>query len=65
MAQKAEKMTELVGVRFTAEAISEIEEWRRQQSVIPSRTDAIRDLVREGIASYRRKADARAKDKKR
>ena len=58
-------MTELVGVRFTAEAISEIEEWRRQQPVIPSRTDAIRELVQEGLASFRRKADARAKDKKR
>ncbi len=57
MAEKADKMTELVGVRFTPEAISEIEEWRRQQVVIPSRTDAIRELVREGLASYKRKAD--------
>ena len=55
-------MTELVGVRFTAEAISEIEEWRRQQSVIPSRADAIRALVSEGLASHRRKPDARAKE---
>jgi hypothetical protein len=65
MAKRTTKMTELVGVRFTAEAISEIEEWRRQQPIIPSRTDAIRELVREGLASYRRKTDARAKDKKR
>jgi hypothetical protein len=57
-------MSELVGVRFTAEAISEIEEWRRLQAVIPSRTDAIRELVREGLASYRRKAAEKAADGK-
>jgi hypothetical protein len=49
-------MSELVGVRFTADKISEIEEWRRLQPVIPSRTDAIRALVDEGLASYGRKA---------
>jgi hypothetical protein len=65
MAKRTEKMSELVGVRFTPEAISEIEEWRRQQPVIPSRTNAIRELVREGLTSYRRKSDAKAKDKKR
>ena len=56
-------MTELVGVRFTAEAISEIEEWRRQQPLIPSRTDAIRELVAEGLASFKRKAEAETKPK--
>jgi hypothetical protein len=48
---KAPKMTELVGVRFTAEALREIEEWRRQQPVIPSRTNAIRVLVQKGLAA--------------
>jgi hypothetical protein len=48
---KAAKMTELVGVRFTAEALHAIEEWRRQQPVIPSRTDAIRALVQKGLAA--------------
>ena len=62
-------MSELVGVRFTAEAISEIEEWRRLQPIIPSRTDAIRELVREGLESHRRKAaekpaDSRGKGRK-
>jgi hypothetical protein len=47
---KTAKMTELVGVRFTAEALHAIEEWRRQQPVIPSRTDAIRALVQKGLA---------------
>jgi hypothetical protein len=51
-----QKMSELVGVRFTADKISEIEEWRRLQPVIPSRTDAIRALVDEGLASHKRKA---------
>jgi hypothetical protein len=51
MAKRTTKMTELVGVRFTIEAISEIEEWRRQQPIIPSRTDAIRELVRKGLAA--------------
>ena len=57
------KMTELVGVRFTSEAIREIEEWRRQQPVIPSRTDAIRELVRKGLAAST--AEAEKKDAKR
>jgi hypothetical protein len=63
MPKRTQKMSELVGVRFTAEAISEIEEWRRLQPVIPSRTDAIRELVREGLASYRRKAEKSEKPK--
>lgn len=50
-------MSELVGVRFTAEKIDEIEEWRRVQPVIPSRTDAIRALVDEGLASFKRKLE--------
>ena len=53
---------ELVGVRFTSEAIREIEEWRRQQPVIPSRADAIRELVRKGLATF--KAEAEKKDAK-
>ncbi len=48
---KAAKMTELVGVRFTAEALHAIEEWRRQQPIIPSRTDAIRALVQKGLTA--------------
>jgi len=62
MAKRTAKMTELVGVRFTNEAIREIEEWRRQQPVIPSRTDAIRELVRKGLAAS--KAEAEKKDAK-
>jgi hypothetical protein len=46
-----EKLSELIGVRFSEEAILEIEEWRRKQPTIPSRTDAIRWLVQKGLAS--------------
>jgi hypothetical protein len=56
MAKRTSKMSELVGVRFTAEKLMEIEEWRRLQTVIPSRTDAIRALVDEGLASFKRRA---------
>jgi len=45
--------------RLTAEAISEIEEWRRQQPIIPSRTDAIRELVRKGLAASKAEAEKR------
>jgi hypothetical protein len=61
MAKRTSKMSELVGVRFTAEKLMEIEEWRRVQPVIPSRTDAIRALVDEGLASFKRKVDKQGK----
>jgi len=63
MAKRTIKMTELVGVRFTNEAIREIEEWRRRQPVIPSRTDAIRELVRRGLVATG--PEAEKKDAKR
>lgn len=55
MAKETSKMTELVGVRLSAELFEAIEQWRREQPKIPTRPDAIRDLVEEGLASYRRK----------
>jgi hypothetical protein len=65
MPKRTTKMSELVGVRFTPDAIGEIEEWRRLQRVIPSRTDAIRELVREGLESYRRRAAEKDGEKSR
>jgi hypothetical protein len=59
MAKRTTKMSELVGVRFTADKIDEIEEWRRVQPKIPSRTDAIRALIDEGLASFKRKTKER------
>jgi Arc/MetJ-type ribon-helix-helix transcriptional regulator len=57
MPKRNQKMSELVGVRFTAEKLDEIEEWRREQpGKIPNRTDAIRALIDEGLASYKRRA---------
>jgi hypothetical protein len=50
--------------RFTAEGISEIEEWRRLQPTIPSRTDAIRALVSKGLEAYRREAAAKSEKAK-
>jgi hypothetical protein len=58
------KMTELVGLRFTAEKLDEIEHWRRAQpGKIPNRTDAIRTLIDEGLASFKRKNEG-AKERK-
>jgi hypothetical protein len=61
MAKRTSKMSELVGVRFTVEKLKEVEEWRRVQTVIPSRTDAIRALVEEGLASFKRKLEKKGK----
>jgi hypothetical protein len=59
MAKRTTKLSELVGLRLTVDKIDEIEEWRRAQPKIPSRTDAIRELIDEGLASFRRKAKER------
>lgn len=48
-------MSELVGVRFTAEKLAEIEAWWRAQGAIRNRVDAIRVLVDEGLDAVRRK----------
>lgn len=50
---------ELVGVRFTAEKMEEIEDWWRNQRTIRNRVDAIRALVDEGLESFKKKDGAK------
>lgn len=52
-------MSELVGVRFTAEKMGEIEDWWRGQRSIRNRVDAIRALVDEGLESFKKKEGAK------
>lgn len=46
-------MTELVGVRFEPDLFNAIEEWRRQQPKIPPRPEAIRLIIRKGLAAFK------------
>jgi hypothetical protein len=64
MAKRTTKMSELVGVRFLPEQFDAIEQWRREQPKIPQRPEAIRILVEEGLASFKRKGEKPAKGKK-
>lgn len=38
-----------IGIRFPVETISKIDDWRRQQSDMPIRTEAIRRLVEKAL----------------
>jgi hypothetical protein len=42
--------------RFDAPDVGEIDNWRRAQAEIPSRADALRTLVRLGLAATKRSA---------
>jgi hypothetical protein len=53
MAKRTPKMTELTGVRFSVELLREIEDWRRQQPMIPAKGTAIRQLVEKGLAAWK------------
>jgi hypothetical protein len=50
-----ESETERVQIVAPASWIRRIEEWRRAQPKIPSRSDAIRQLVDAGLEATRRK----------
>lgn len=41
--------TEQIGIRFSAEAIQRIDDWRRSEPDLPIRTEAIRRLVERGL----------------
>jgi hypothetical protein len=56
-------MSELVGVRFTAEKMEEIEDWWRNQRTIRNRVDAVRALVDEGLESFKKKEAAKERKK--
>lgn len=42
-----------IGMRWQAPIVAEIDEWRRAQPELPSRTEAIRCLVKLGLAKGR------------
>ena len=42
-------------MRFTTEQLAEIDAWRRDQSDLPSRSEAIRRLVEEALKAERHK----------
>jgi hypothetical protein len=42
---------ELVGVRFQPDPLAALDEWRRKQTDLPSRAEAIRRLVELGFGS--------------
>ncbi len=55
MAKRVAKMTELTAVRLSKEMTDELEEWRATQRPIPSKSEAIRILVREALDLHKRK----------
>ena len=44
-----------VGTRWQAEDLEAIDQWRREQPDIPHRAEAIRRLVRMGLATAKRR----------
>ena len=46
----SDQITGAIRLKLEGEFFSRIEEWRRSHSKIPSRTDAIRQLVERGLA---------------
>jgi hypothetical protein len=52
--------SELLCVKLDDKRFDRIEDWRRQQpGKIPNRTDAIRALIDEGLASFKRREGAK------
>ncbi len=46
-----EHRTIFITTRFASCERKSIEDWRRQHTPIPSRSDAIRELIRRGLAT--------------
>ncbi|MHA6642981.1 hypothetical protein [Mesorhizobium sp. A623] len=44
--------TNKVLIGFTDEQMQLVDDWRREQSEIPSRSEAVRTLIGEGLAAY-------------
>jgi hypothetical protein len=57
-------MNEQVGVRLETELLAEIEAWAAQIRPKPSKSAAVRELVIEGLAAFKRKAEADKKGRK-
>lgn len=50
-------MTEQIGVRLEADLLAQIEHWRAQIRPRPSKSAAVRELVIEGLASFKHVAE--------
>ena len=50
-------MSQAIQGRFTDPDVEEIDNWRRAQREIPSRADALRTLVKRGLAVSTSKSD--------
>lgn len=46
-------------MRVADDLLVKVEEWRRSQAIIPSRSAAIRYLVERGLSSLQRAAEAK------
>jgi Arc/MetJ-type ribon-helix-helix transcriptional regulator len=57
-------MTEQIGVRLEADLLDEIEQWRAQIRPRPSKSAAVRELVIEGLASFKREGEGDKKPKR-
>ena len=51
-------MNEQLGVRLESDLLTEIEQWAAQIRPKPSKSAAARELIIEGLASFKRKAEA-------
>lgn len=49
--KRAKSVGELVGVRLQPDALTAIDDWRRQQPDLPGRPEAIRRLVELALAT--------------
>jgi metal-responsive CopG/Arc/MetJ family transcriptional regulator len=56
-------MNEQIGVRLESELLAEIEAWAAQIRPRPSKSAAVRELVIEGLAAFKRKAEAERRRK--
>jgi Arc/MetJ-type ribon-helix-helix transcriptional regulator len=58
------KMTEQIGVRLETDLLAEIEAWANTIRPRPSKSAAVRELVIEGLASFKRKEGEKPKGRK-
>jgi hypothetical protein len=61
---RREKMTKQIGLRLEPELYEEIEEWAASIRPKPPTATAARELIIEGLASFKRKAEGAEKPKK-
>ena len=57
-------MTKQIGLRLEPELMAEIEAWAATIRPKPANAAAARELIVEGLASFKRKADADKKSRK-